>query len=299
MEYRSQEIKAGLVVFFALVLFFSFLFAVTKSGIEEKAKQYTARFSYTSGIQPGSQVRLGGMPVGRVKKVYFPSDNASQIEVLLEVRQDAPIRDDSEAFITSIGLMGEYYVEITIGKPMSPLLPSGSELRSKDIPQLSQMGEPLQNLSDRLEVLLVRAAELLNAKNQEHLANIIASVDTVMQSSQQSLPEMTRRFSALSLEFQKLAATMNGMLEENSDSINQALGRLNESMLKADSLMAALAQTSDQVNYFLVSNEEGLQTVLYHLQEASKNFEEFSLQIKYQPWTLIRKSSPPARKISK
>jgi len=197
MEYRSQDIKAGLVVFFALLLFFVFLFAVTRSGLEKKVKQYTARFTYTSGIQPGSQVRLGGMPVGRVKKVYFPSEDASQIEVLLEVRQDAPVRKDSQAFITSIGIMGEYYVEITIGTPNSPLLPSGSEIHSKDVPQLSHMGEPMQKLSDRLDVLLERAAELLNAKNQEHVANIIASVDTLMQTSQHSLPEISERLSAL------------------------------------------------------------------------------------------------------
>ena len=59
MEYRSNEIKAGILVVVAFVVFVAFLVAMAKVDWEKKEKSYTARFSYVGGIERGSLVRFG------------------------------------------------------------------------------------------------------------------------------------------------------------------------------------------------------------------------------------------------
>ncbi|RMD92663.1 MAG: MCE family protein [Calditrichaeota bacterium] len=299
MEYKAHEVKAGIVVFVAFVLLFAFIFSITKAGFKKDVKYYTARFSYTNGIQKGSLVRLGGMLVGRIESVYFPAEDNTQIEVLLKVDASAPVRSNSVAYITSIGLMGDYYVEISTGTSDAPLLPSGSRLNSKDVPTFSQMGEPLQRVSTQLEDFLGQLNQLMNQENQEHIGNVIASVDTILQNSQTKASSLLGHLSDLTVELKELTNRLDQLMEQNSNSFSDALVRFNSSMTRAESLLVALSNATTHINYIVATNETNLYEALQHFQEASRNFEEFSRQIKYQPWSLIRKSSLPKRKIPK
>ncbi len=297
MNYRQQEIKAGLVVFIALVLLFGFLFAIAKTSFEKNNKFYTARFRYTNGIQPGTAVRIGGMLVGQVENVYFPDDDNTKIEVLLKVREDAPVRSNSMAYITSIGIMGEYYVELTTGTPDAPLLPSGSKLNSKDVPSFSQMGEPLQRVSAQAESLLVRINSLLDEKNREHISSMIASMDTILIESQRYAPDLLTQFVQLSRELTEMSAQLDQLMSQNSSALNMALMRFNSSMAQAESLLVELSSATSRINQIVANNEVNLHEAMRNFQDASRNFEEFSRRIKYQPWSLIRKSSLPEREI--
>ncbi|MDQ7064446.1 MAG: MlaD family protein [candidate division KSB1 bacterium] len=298
MEYRTQEVKAGFVVLVAIIILFSFLFAVTKTGFQKEVKYYTARFTYTNGIQKGTAVRIGGMLVGEVENVYFPEDDNTKIEVLIKVRGDAPVRTNSMAYITTIGLMGEYYVELTTGTPDAPLLPSGSRLNSKDVPTFSRMGEPFQRVADRLEIFLERLNQLLDAENQTHFSNIIAHVDTILDHSQKVTPKLLSQFTRLTQELTEMSARLDELMANNSAALSEALLQFNSSMMRAESLLVELSSATARINHIVALNEVNLHEAIRNFQDASRNFEEFSRQIKYQPWSLIRKSALPERKVN-
>ena len=114
MEYRSNEIKAGCMVIGGVILFIVFLIVISGLDLFKSTHIYFARFKYTSGIEEGSLVRYGGMEVGRVKQAQIAPDNNSLIEFELEVDANVPVKKDSKAIITSIGIMGEYYIEIEL-----------------------------------------------------------------------------------------------------------------------------------------------------------------------------------------
>ena len=82
MEYRSHEIKAGLLVIAGFIVFVVFLIAMTGVEWDKKEKVYTARFSYLGGIERGSLVRFGGFLVGTVTDLYIAPDDATKLEIL-------------------------------------------------------------------------------------------------------------------------------------------------------------------------------------------------------------------------
>lgn len=299
MEYKSNEVKAGALVFLALVIFFGFVFAITKSTFKTAVKTYKCRFQYTNGIQSGSLVRIGGMLIGQVKQLEFPADDNTRVEVTLEVAANAPVKESSEAFITSIGIMGEYYVEITTGSLDSPLLPGDSFLRSKDLAPLAQMGEPLEKVSAQLEELLSHFNELMNEKNRGHITNMIASIDTILQNSQDSSVKLVGNLASLSQKLEKLSDRLDTVMAQNSSTVSEALLQMNSSLAQAESLMVDLSESVTHVNSVISVNEASLYEVLQNLQDASKNFDAFSRRIKEQPWSLVRKSAVPERKLPK
>ena len=147
MEYRSNEIKAGCFVGISIILLIATLFVVSGLDLFKSTKIYHVRFKYTGGIEVGSIVRYGGMEVGTIKEVRIADDDNSRIDFVIEIAENVPVKEDSKVFITSIGIMGEYYIEISTGSANSKLVPPGSLLNSKDITPLMMLTDTVDELT--------------------------------------------------------------------------------------------------------------------------------------------------------
>ncbi len=297
MEYRSNEIKAGILVIVAFAVFVAFLVAMAKVDWERKEKTYTARFSYVGGIEAGSLVRYGGFLVGTVTDVNLAADDKTKLEIKLTVDDRVPVRIDSEAFMSSISLMGDFYIEITTGSPTADLLPSGSMLRSRDVPSFTKLSEPLVQLSDQLETLLIRVNDLLRDENRAHISNVLANTDTLFEQSAGDIAGMIANMNALTLQFQSLSGKLDKMMATNTSALEATLTQLNATMTRADTLLLSLNRATQSMDGMVSQNQASFYEAMQNLQDASQHFEQFSRSIKERPWNLVRKSNPPERKL--
>lgn len=297
MEYRSNEIKAGILVIVAFAVFVAFLVAMAKVDWERKEKTYTARFSYVGGIEAGSLVRFGGFLVGTVTDVNIAPDDKTKLEIKLTVDDRVPVRIDSEAFMSSISLMGDFYIEITTGSPTAELLPSGSLLRSRDVPSFTRLSEPLVQLSDQLETLLIRVNDLLRDENRAHISNVLANTDTLLDKSAGDIAGMIANMNALTLQFQGLSGKLDKMMATNTTALETTLTQLNATMARADTLLLSLNRATQSMDGMVSQNQSSFYEAMQNLQDASQHFEQFSRSIKERPWNLVRKSNPPERKL--
>ncbi len=297
MEYRSNEIKAGILVIVAFAVFVAFLVAMAKVDWERKEKTYTARFSYVGGIEAGSLVRFGGFLVGTVTDVNIAPDDKTKLEIKLTVDDRVPVRIDSEAFMSSISLMSDFYIEITTGSPNAELLPSGSMLRSRDVPSFTQLSEPFVQLSDQLETLLIRVNDLLRDENRAHISNMLANTDTLLEKSAGNIAGIIANMNALTLQFQGLSGKLDKMMATNTSALENTLAQLNTTMARADTLLLSLNRATQSMDGMVSQNQSSFYEAMQSLQDASQHFEQFSRSIKERPWNLVRKSNPPERKL--
>jgi len=297
MEYRSNEIKAGVLVIVAFIVFVAFLVAMAKVDWERKEKTYTARFSYVGGIERGSLVRFGGFLVGTVTDVYIAPDDKTKLEIKLTVDDRTPIRVDSEAFMSSVNLMGDFYVEISTGSPNAELLPSGSRLRSRDVPSFTQLSGPLVELSDQMETLLIRVNDLLRDENRAHISNMLANTDTLLDKSAGNIAGIIANMNALTLQFQSLSGKLDKMMATNTDALEITMKQLNITMARTDTLLLSLTQATQSLDGMVSHNQASFYEAMQNLQDATQHFEQFSRSIKERPWNLVRKSNPPERRL--
>ena len=75
--------------------------------------QVTAIFPAVGGLKVGALVEIAGVEVGRVRSLTL--DDNYQARVVLNIRKDIKLQDDSIASIKTDGLLGEKYVEIVPG----------------------------------------------------------------------------------------------------------------------------------------------------------------------------------------
>ena len=147
-KQKSAQIRVGIFVFFTLVTFMAAIFLLG-SRTQYFQPQYTLKavFSNVGYLLEGAGVYLAGVQVGRVGEIRFFEDIAAQkVLVALKVAQhyQERIRQDSVAVITSSGLLGDKYIDITLGSESEPELLDGMFIRTQepaDYGQLIRQGE--------------------------------------------------------------------------------------------------------------------------------------------------------------
>ena len=114
-------IAAGFAI--SCFLLIMFLWIAFGGPVPLKAKSYriTAYFPEATQLAAESDIRIGGVSVGKVKEVKLaPPDKRIEgydtTEAVLEIRPEfAPISDDARAILRQKTLLGETYVELTSG----------------------------------------------------------------------------------------------------------------------------------------------------------------------------------------
>jgi len=143
MTERQMQVRIGILVFAAILLFMGFVLSIGKRSalFEERYSLWTS-FISTEGLAAGAPVRLAGVPVGNVTRISFgrdPRDRRIVVTMAVERRVQDRIRDDSVATIGTIGLVGDKVLDITVGSHDRPPLPPGGRLGSVDPTDYSQL----------------------------------------------------------------------------------------------------------------------------------------------------------------
>lgn len=161
---KFTEIKVGI---FVVVILFLFGVAIFTIGSHQKyfQRQYTlwASFSNIKGLIVGSPVRLAGLTVGRVNAILFPEDpEAKTITVDLKINKGVQKRicKDSIASIQTMGLLGDKYVEISLGSPQCGVLVDNAHIKSIEPIDLMEYATKLEEAIDAVNTILVDVKEI-------------------------------------------------------------------------------------------------------------------------------------------
>jgi phospholipid/cholesterol/gamma-HCH transport system substrate-binding protein len=110
------------------VLALAFIFVFWMSNFGGGGQRYMIVFeSSVAGLTSGSSVGFNGIRVGEVQSFALDPEDARKVQVVVSVRDDTPVRENSHASIQSMGLTGGSGIQITPGSPDSPLLVATAE----------------------------------------------------------------------------------------------------------------------------------------------------------------------------
>jgi phospholipid/cholesterol/gamma-HCH transport system substrate-binding protein len=314
MAHTNDEIKVGVVVALAGILFLSALVFVGGVNLfREKKVAYTTYFKFAGGLEPGAFVRFGGLKVGTVQTARIDPQDSTRIRVTLQVAGGTPIRSNSRARISSLGFLGENYVEVSPGTREAELLPPGSEIPAVEIVQLADVFNNVNNitvnanklvndLDDRFLVLADDTTQLINnvnavftPENRGHFNSALANADSMLAESR---PRLNNTLANLETASSKLAPTidsanatigktdamvghMDALILDNRQQVHNVLRRLESSLADAQ-------RTINDVDDTLQGNRGNLDETLENLRVGSQNLKQFTDTVKQKPFSLIR-----------
>ena len=128
MAQRTTEIIVGLFMVAGLAALI--FLALQVSGLSPKAAESTytvyANFNDTGGLTPRGRVSMAGVTVGTIDSITLNKETF-QARVAMSIHADVDnIPADSSAVIRTSGLLGEQYIDISVGGDLESLKPGDS-----------------------------------------------------------------------------------------------------------------------------------------------------------------------------
>jgi ABC-type transporter Mla subunit MlaD len=128
---------------FALVLFLWLAFG-GPIPLKPKGYRLSASFAEASQLATEADVRISGVPVGKVKQIE-PDAKTGRSLVTMELDSKySPLPSDSKALLRQKTLLGETYVELTPGTEQAKKVPEGGRLPAGSVSETVELDEILR-----------------------------------------------------------------------------------------------------------------------------------------------------------
>jgi phospholipid/cholesterol/gamma-HCH transport system substrate-binding protein len=207
MAQRKQltwtELRVGLFVLVGLSVLAAGIFYVTGAGTIGPKYRLITYLPEVSGLASGAPVRLDGVEIGNVESIRLAPrapgklrDRKRNIEVVMRVakKYEDDIMTDSAASLVTEGLLGNRYVNISLGVTGVPLK-DGQEVPGSEEKAMKEVVERSADVLGNLQALSEDIQDLINGVKQgkgslgklltddqayNHLNGILAKGDAVL-----------------------------------------------------------------------------------------------------------------------
>ena len=130
----SKAFRVGIFVVFGLLSLSAGIFLIgNKEFLFDQTYRLRTDFQNISGLENGSDVRVGGIHEGTISRIDLPTEPGGKITVEMTLHDSTRqiIRKDSVASIKTEGLLGNKYLEISFGTGKAEALKNGDVIASE------------------------------------------------------------------------------------------------------------------------------------------------------------------------
>ncbi|HKG62914.1 MAG TPA: MlaD family protein [Solirubrobacteraceae bacterium] len=140
--------RIAAMVIFALSCFGLLLFLWLAFGgsipLKPKGYRFQASFAEATQLAKEADVRISGVPVGKVKTIE-PDTKTGRTTAVIEMESEyAPVKSDARAILRQKTLLGETYVELTPGTPDAKPIPENGSVAQTQVSPTVELDEILR-----------------------------------------------------------------------------------------------------------------------------------------------------------
>ena len=192
----TNEIKTGFLVVICLVILIAFTISVGKFSVFNKQYRIKVLFNWVAGVESDAPVRLSGVDVGKVEdiRVIYEGEE-TKVQLVLMLNSNAKVRQDSKAYVTTLGLMGEKYIELTAGSKGAPFLKPDSMIIGENPMQMEDLIDIGKRIAASVDATLGDIRTLT-----KHLDELVVDNRTNIDETLGNLKRTTKNFEEFSAD---------------------------------------------------------------------------------------------------
>ncbi len=294
METRSNHVLVGAVTLLLLAAIMAAAFWFSRISDGEN-REFDIFFKQSvSGLAKGSSVNYAGVPSGKVENIELWKQDPSFVKVRISVKDGTPVLQGTTATIAGVGFTGVSEVVLDGAvKGAPPIACPVNNVRATcpdGVPVIptkpGALGELLNNapqLLERISTLTERLTELLNDKNQQSIAGILANVERVSGALADRSPEIAATLAEARIAVQrtgvaieqigKLAATTDSMLTEEGKPLMSDLRKSVQAATRSiETLDKTIGEAQPGVKAFSTQTMPEVNQLVRDLREMSRSF---------------------------
>lgn len=177
MKKMGTETKVGIFVLLGIIVLAFMTVTVGKLQLgKEAGYRVYGLFDSAAGVDRNSPVRIAGVHVGTVERVFLEGGKA---KVALRIPPDVRLHEDAKAYLRSEGLLGERYVEIFPGSEEKRRL-RDEEVIPQGAPPVSldQVLSRLSGIGEDMGEVLGPLGQILKGIDPEKVGHVVSNFET-------------------------------------------------------------------------------------------------------------------------
>ncbi len=255
----SLEVKVGVFVVIGLIVTcLTILVAGGEKSFLEGSTQYNITYPQVDGLQVGSTVKVAGYRVGAVDNMTFQDNGEIKVTIKIMKKYASLVREDSVAQIGVQGMLGDKYINLTVGSSGSKGVPDGSELRaerSKEFKDYLTKGDLLiENLNQSISHLESIMGSFRRDGRAENFFKSMSSMSTAMSQATKDLPQASKDVQAAASSLKSVMSkvdrgdgTLGALINDESlyDDLKALLGGANRNKVLKYFIKKSVEETRD------------------------------------------------------
>ena len=304
----TTEAKVGAFVLgcFA-ILAFTLIFLINAQ-FSRDTVPYRTYLHYAGGLEPGASVLFGGINVGTVKAVQPWAADPTKIEILFDVKKNAPLNEKSVAKLGLVSVMSAPSLSITTGSNDAKRLAPGSAIPSQEAASLDEIAGKIAGVADNADglitqvrgelegitgdarILLANLNTVTGKPNQQEIHAILDNVNGMLATERPKIDRLTDQLNTLAEHADTTVQNVNGTVTDTREPLRNDLAELQATLQQARSLLSDL-------QVVVRANDYKIDDTIDNLRIATDNLDQLTDSLKQRPWSLVRIRQQKERKV--
>jgi phospholipid/cholesterol/gamma-HCH transport system substrate-binding protein len=284
-----EEIKAGLIIVVSMALLTVMIVLIGGSQFLDKFDTYYIKVKNAAGLEPGAQVKLGGVRVGKVVSVKEPQGAGESVLVEIGIKKGKPIYKGTKASVTQVGFVGDIYLLLSVNNTVNEVIKAGEVIPSDEVVDFSILMAKAEGLSASLETLIKDVNKVFSPQNIQQVESILKNADKAIVSATANIDKITADIRKTADRLSKVLDEFEGLVKNNKDEFAQVLKKGREALERADVMMKSIEKTSKTVDRAVDLQSQNLDALLNTMTRATEELQDLIQEIKSKPWGIIYK----------
>ncbi len=263
----KTELRVGVFVIVGLAILAYIMISMGEwpfFGDQQQTYRVVALFSNVVGLNVGAEVVLSGVKIGEVLEIGLEGQRA---RVVMAIRGEVDFPANSEARISSIGLLGQAIVEIIPGDGEGPSARQVGEVGTQNPVTLDQLVSVLSGIGEDVTDVTRSIRDFLGFEGgseriQETMEHLLAFSEQLDQLVRENRLQLKRSVDSLELlavsmrdrlptvieDLHVLTSNLRQIFEERGGDVDETLGRARELVERLDGAAVTLQEILDKIN---------------------------------------------------
>jgi phospholipid/cholesterol/gamma-HCH transport system substrate-binding protein len=292
----KDKLNLTLVGLFVLVLSITLIAGVLWLGAGGPKAAYKLYLTYMTesvyGLSKDSVVTYRGVDVGLVRNIDLDPDNPERVRLLLEIRADTPIREDTIASLETQGLTGLAHVNLEGGIGTAPVLQAKPGEKYPVIPSRVSL---LGRWDESVEIVLGNLIEISNRINRllddQYLEEVLHELQATLKNSREASDRLRNILAQVDRD---VAAQLPSLVEQLHTSAVSVEHMAEQIATTSSTLDQMVRSSGGELEQFTAQALPEASTLVVELRQAAENLRRFSEELERHPEILLRGLPEPS-----
>jgi phospholipid/cholesterol/gamma-HCH transport system substrate-binding protein len=259
-----REVKIGIFLTGTLVILAVFILVLGDLSRLFKKPGYpvSVLFPSATGLEKGAAVRLAGVKIGYVKDIQLAERKA---KLIMSISPNYQIPKGSKAALSSLGLLGERFLEVTPSDAPDFCQP-GDTLETAPSVSFDQLGSLVLSIGEEIKEVSHSLREITGEESKAKLQKTFQNLSVFSEdlnkfmgdnkddlragihSASQAAQKLDKKLEDVSRNVDETINIVKGVAQENKETVKSSLEKVKDLLLKLEESIRSLSESLEKIN---------------------------------------------------